>query len=309
MFGLTVFAPVSWPWNGRADRNSEFWTHSSLAEVLRLQGRVQESIELARSALEIAQRTGERSMQAWTYLHLGQALLVQGELVEAQNLLDQSLAICDEVGYQHLSGYVLKELGVVAWARRDLDSARKLLEDSSKIRTDLREKGLLAETQLAQAEFSLEVGELAASRKLATLAAEEFTRESRRDHAALAASVLARAHLEAGNVEAAEEILADAVVHAKSSENPAVVLTLALVEGRLHALNDPQKARSRFEEAEREARRLDLAHIELEATLALGELEFAEGDPGAARARLQTLAADASRRGFTLIADKARAVR
>jgi hypothetical protein len=52
------------------------------------------------------------------------------------------------------------------------------------------------------------------------------------------------------------------------------------------------------------ARRYGFANYELEARLALGQIELESGNPAAAHRELEALAADARARGFNLIAHK-----
>ena len=68
----------------------------------------------------------------------------------------------------------------------------------------------------------------------------------------------------------------------------------------------PAGARKQLESVLADARRYRYAEPEFEARLRLGELDLRSGSAAAARSRLQQLQEDARKKGFLLIARKAK---
>lgn len=93
-----------------------------------------------------------------------------------------------------------------------------------------------------------------------------------------------------------------------NSQNRAVHLDSAIVAARsLTASNEPAEAKTRLKAALSEATKTGFVPEQLEARLALGEIEMKSGKSAVGRARLEALEKDATAKGFLLIARKAAA--
>jgi hypothetical protein len=91
---------------------------------------------------------------------------------------------------------------------------------------------------------------------------------------------------------------------------PELRVTLALVEGRVAAATgDAAGAARGLEETAAQAEQLGLVGFALEARRLLGELELRQGRAEAGRTRLAQVEADATARGYVLVARRAAAAR
>ncbi len=278
------------------------------ALVLLEQGELEEAEQTAQESLEIFTRTGRRRGSVWTYLTLGQISLAEGDLNTAREMYVAAQALCDEIQLPRLTAYVLNGLGQVLLAEGDLAQAQQVLDQSIAIRSGLGERGTVAETQSTYAALWLELDDPAEAAAVARQAADEFHREERRDAAAYAYTLLARAFLAQGQTAEARNSQVSATQYANRSESPQLRLAVDITAARLLAADgDSDAALRRLASILDEATERRFYGLELEARLALGEIELTSGKTTAGRRRLEALAADADRRGFRLIAGKAAA--
>ncbi|MCP4661954.1 MAG: protein kinase [bacterium] len=280
------------------------------ALVLLEQGELEEAEQTAQESLEIFNRTGWRRGAAWTYFTRGEISLTAGDLKAAREMYAAAQALCVEIKLPHLTAYVLDGLGQVLLAEGDLAGAQKALDESIAIRSDLGERGTVAETQSTYAVLWLELENPSKAAAVARQAAEKFHQEERRDEAARAYTRLARAFLAQGRLAEARNIHVSATQYANRSESPQLRLSVDITAARLLAADgdgDADAALRRLESILDEATERRLSGLELEARLALGQIELASGKTTAGRLRLESLAADADSKGFRLIASKAAA--
>ena len=89
-----------------------------------------EAHELAKRALDLAVRYGERGHEAWALRWLGGAELQSGEssAIDAVRLCQRGLAIADELGMRPLAGHLRAVLGR---AYRSLDEPAAFAEELS----------------------------------------------------------------------------------------------------------------------------------------------------------------------------------
>jgi hypothetical protein len=129
-----------------------------------------------------------------------------------------------------------------------------------------------------------------------------FSAERASDHEAEAnamlAQVLSAQHRSALATEAAQR----AETLAKNSERPRVRILVHIELARLRIEESPPDARRQAEAALADARQLGSKGLELEAGLALVEIEAAGGFAPRSRERLLTLERDAREHGFERIA-------
>ena len=178
------------------------------------------------------------------------------------------------------------------------------------------DKLAIAETQLGLADLSLEEARPPAEQEAATRQAlEVFQAQKVRDDETGAWCVLARALIAQGKVAAAK----DAVQHARSlsakSQNPGIRWQTGLTAAQIE-IADKDLPHSAGIAASKElaaiitkARELGYAEVELEARLALAEIEMKTGQATVGRAHLTAIEADAKAKGCGLVARKADAAR
>ena len=140
-------------------------------------------------------------------------------------------------------------------------------------------------------------------------AVNEFQAEQAADSEANARAVQARAFLAQGNRGEAGETIGRALEIARRGKNRAPRVSVGIVSAQVRAsFGKPASARESLKATLAEARKYGFIKNELEARLALGEIEIKSDQTSAGRARLEALEKDATAKGFILIANKAAAL-
>jgi tetratricopeptide (TPR) repeat protein len=144
-------------------------------------------------------------------------------------------------------------------------------------------------------------------------AAEEFRRERATDSEVSAHIVLARSLLAQGKYPAAQEAIDGAKALLNKSENLDAHFSFRITAARVRQASgrpsDRLEAAKSLEAVLGEAKKAGFLGHELEAGLALGEIELQSGNVARARRRLEALERQAAARWFGLIARKAAAAR
>jgi len=292
------------------DRRGAVRAMLNLAIVLTREGDLPGAKRLHEESLTIRREIGDRRGTAVALINVADILFSQGDLPGATAAVDESMAIGRETDSKRTQGYALFMRGNILEAEGHLEDARKAHLDALAIREQLRETLTIAESRVRLAALAIEQGQTMEAEALARLAAQESLRSKQADDESLARAVLARALFEQNRlVEATKEIARSSELLGES-ENREARLALRILDGRVTAASARNADGARTIEATRlEAAKAGLVGLELEARLALGEIEMRSGKQSSGRARLESLQKDAAARGFGLIARKsARAV-
>jgi len=208
-------------------------------------------------------------------------------------------------------------LGSLLLQEADFAGARKMYDQALALRTSAGEKLTIAETQLALADLSLEEARSPAEREaVVRRALEIFQTQKAHDDETEAWSILARALLAEGKVAPAKEAMQHARSLAAKSQNPEIRWQTAITAARIETA-DKNPARSATGIATRKelatlitkSREFGYMGIELDARLALAEIEMKSGQTTPGRAHLTAIEADAKAKGYNLIARKAATAR
>jgi tetratricopeptide (TPR) repeat protein len=263
---------------------------SNLAMILQLEGDLPGGEKRAREALAIAREGGDERGMTMSLTALGSIAFAKGDLAGAK-------ASVEEAAAQTGIGEILRVRGDLAAARRKYEEVLELVKKNGV-------KGIVSERQLSLAELEIEEGRPAEGEALVRNAAPEFGRENLRDDQVLATVILARALLAQGkNDEAAKEVEAG---RSLSGASVSTRLNLAVTRARVEAaLGKTGEAKKQATQALQLATKHGFVPEQLEARLALGEIEMKSGEADASRARLAALEKDAQAKGFLLIARKA----
>jgi DNA-binding winged helix-turn-helix (wHTH) protein/tetratricopeptide (TPR) repeat protein len=238
---------------------------------------------------------------------------LQGDLAGARQGFEKSLATWQKLDDQGDSAYAMWSLGGLLLQQADLSGARRMYERALTIRTSAGDEVTIAETRLALADLSLEeahapVEQEAAMRQAVVI----FQQQKARDDETQAWCILARALLAEGKTAAAKEAMQHARVLAAKSQNPAIRWQTAIVAVRIETAETEGARSATGIAASKElaaiiakSRELGYRGIELDARLALAEIEMKTERTAAGRALLTTIEADAKAKGYNLIARKA----
>jgi eukaryotic-like serine/threonine-protein kinase len=243
---------------------------------------------------------------------------LQGDIPGAKQGFEQSLAVWQKNGNQDFSAYGMWSLGNLLLQQADFTSARKMYEQSLALRTSANDKLTMADTQLGLADLSLEEKHSPVERTAAEQEAvirqalEVFQKQKASDDETRAWCILARALIVENKLPAAEEAMQHARSLSAKSQNPEIRWQTAIDAARIDtAQKNIAHSAAGFGTSKELATIIAKSHekgylgIELEARLALAEIELKMEQNPAGRAHLIAIEADAKAKGYNLIAQKA----
>ncbi len=263
--------------------------------------------------LQLAREAADTGIAALVLDNLSSVYRLLGELARAKQALEESLAIQQKNGNRNASAYVMYHFGYLLLDEADFSGARKMYEQALAIRNSAGDQLTIAETRLGLAELSLEEARSPVEQEASMRQAiEVFQKQKAGDDEIQAWCILARAMVAQDKAAAAF----DAIEHARSlvgkSQNPEIRWRTAIAAARVYvAGKDNARTASRMA-AKKElnaivpkSRELGYRGIELDARLALAEIEVKEGQTAAGRAHLAAIESEAKAKGYQLVARKA----
>jgi tetratricopeptide (TPR) repeat protein/TolB-like protein len=286
------------------DNSDMLLAQSNLGVNLVGQGALDEARKQFELSARTAQAMGDQSRVVEAQINLGMVASLQGRLENARRDLETALHQSRESHLRSDEATCLAALGDLLVAQDDLTAASKRYQESLDLRTQLGEKGSIASTQIARAALAIEENQPAEAEPLASAAAEEFKIEKSPAQELAARDVLAQALLAQKKLtDAAAQVTRAAEL--KVSDIP-TQLSFEITRGRL-AARSGEDGISRVSAAEQRARQLGMVPYDLQARLALAEIQAAKGV--LTPASLESLRSDALRLDYRLIARKAQAQR
>jgi DNA-binding winged helix-turn-helix (wHTH) protein/Tfp pilus assembly protein PilF/TolB-like protein len=299
------------------DKRDQASTIGNIANERVGQGDLRGAIQLDEEGLQIDREIGDTGLAASAVDNLATVHQLQGNLACAKQEFEQSLATWQENGDQRAAVSAMSSLGGVLLDEDDLSGSRKIYEQVSTILSTAGDKLSIALNQVDLAGLSLE--EARASTELeATIrqALDAFQTQKAHDDEALAWGLLARTLLAEDEAVAAQDAMQHARSLAAKSQDPKLRWRVAIVAARVEAA-EKDLAHSTAANAGRKelptiitkSRELGYMGIELDARLALAEIEMKSGQTTAGRAHLAAIETDAKTKGYNLIARKAAATR
>jgi hypothetical protein len=174
---------------------------------------------------------------------------------------------------------------------------------------------MIAETQLALVDLSLEEARSPVEQEATLRQALEFFQEQKaRDDEINAWCILARALLAEGKAADAKEAMQHARSLAAKSQNPEIRWRTTIAAARIDTAGKDAAhsaagiaARKELAAIITKSRELGYQGIKLDARLALAEIEMKAGQTTAGRAHLAAIEADAKAKGYILVSRKAAA--
>jgi len=289
----------------------------NIANLRMEQGDLRGAIKLQEEVLQLDRETENAEDAAIVGYNIANLHELQGDLAKAKQGFEQSLATWQKNGDQYSSRYAMYSLGELLVQEADFAGARKMYEQALATRTSGGDKIGIAETQLGLAELGLEEGRSPDEQEAAIRQVlEVFQKEVARDDEAQAWSLLVRTMLAKGKAAEAKEAAQHARTLAAKSQNPDIRWVAAIAADRVeiaekdlaHSLSG-SAARKELSLIISKSHELGYEGIELDARLALGEMEIKTGNVDGGRQRLAVLEKDARAAGFALVARKAAAGR
>ncbi len=284
----------------------------NVAEERMEQGDLRGALQLHQEQLQLGDAANTENAALAGY-GIASVRLLQGDLAGARKGFEHSLALWQEKSNRNAAAYAMWSLGGVLTDEADFSDARKMYEQALAIRTKAGDKLAIAETQLGLADLSLEESHSPAEEEASVRQAlEVFQAQKVRDDEIEAWCVLARALLAEGKTAAAEEAMQHARSFAAKSQSPPVHWRTAIVAAVIETA-EKNRAHSAAAGVMRKdlaaviakSRALGYQGIELDARLALAEMEIKAGQTAEGRAHLAAIESDAKAKGYNLVARKA----
>ena len=163
----------------------------------------------------------------------------------------------------------------------------------------LGEKGTAAESRSALAGIALEEGRAADAEKLAAEAATVFAAQSAPDNEAMARAVIALAMLTQGRRAAAVREIERAQSLIKSPQHVLARMPVMIAAARVNSEGNPAAALSSLESIRADAVKRGIARSEFDARRAIAQIEGRRSLTAGAKS-IETLRKDAKARGFGL---------
>ena len=288
------------------DRVGEAKSLNNIANVLAVAGDLQGAAKMYEAALPIFRETRDRNGAATVLGNLADLAAESGDISGAAAFHEESLATFRELDNKSAVAFTLSRLADLHLIQGDLAASRKKHEEALALRTHIGEKGSVADNQVALAQIAFQEGFPARAETPAREAIEQFRAEGRTDDEASATAVLARSLLAQGKYADARASNVRAEELSAKSNNGALRLSIAITTASIQAFGgDTARATNSLNAIAAEARKFGLIALELEARLALGQIEVAAGNLDAGRSRLATVQRNAKARGYMHIANRA----
>ncbi|MGA9130574.1 MAG: protein kinase [Candidatus Sulfotelmatobacter sp.] len=274
--------------------------------MLRAQGKLQAALNHFQKTFELSNEVGHRVSAAQAQGAIGDVLLEEGDVAEALQMYQQELTTMREAGGKVLYASTLVKVGQALRQQAEADKAREVYVEALSLQEELGNKSDAAETRLALAELDCDSGRGTEAEQLSRAAVEVFRADAYADEEIFAQSMLSRALLRQGKVDEARAAIAEAVRLSEKSQDVTVRIPVTLVHAYVMAAEkNLGGAETTAKKALTRARNLGLFRLQLEASLALGQIQMIGPNHAAGRARLLALEKSARAKGFELIARKA----
>ena len=274
--------------------------------LLRIQGKLQEALNHFQEALELSNQVGHRGSAAQALAVIGDVLLEEGDLPGAYKMYQEASAIEHEIGRKILYASTLTAVGRVLRQQGKANEAQQAYRESLSLEEELGNKSDAAETRLALAELNCDSGKGAEAEQLSRAAVETFRADAYTDEESLAQSMVSKALLQQGKLDEARSAMTEAVRLSQKSQDVLVRIPVRIDQAYvMAAAKNLGGAAVAGQDALTQARNLGLLRLQLEASLALGEIQMQKRNPELGRKRLQDTEENARSKGFALIAQKA----
>jgi eukaryotic-like serine/threonine-protein kinase len=278
-----------------------------LSNVLMDMGDLRGAARMKEQALDAFHRLKNRYGESITLVNLGEVALAQGLLPSAKDRYERAMTLAAEVGDQRGQGYCILGLGRILFAQDRLSEARNKIAESISLRRQNGDEATVAESQIELAKVALEQGQNQEAESLARMAGETLDKRKAVSDGAEAYAVLSLALLAEGKSAEAQTVADRALALSRQSPDVMARFEATLAAQVVRAKSGKLEAAAKTFDAIRvESGRDGFAEYEFEARLGLAELDLQSGRIAVGRTRLQQLEEDARKKGFLLVARKAR---
>jgi tetratricopeptide (TPR) repeat protein/class 3 adenylate cyclase/TolB-like protein len=286
------------------DRAESAKTLTDLGDLLRKLGDLEQAQHTLEEASDAALLTGSQRTEANALTSLAGVLLDRGKLNEARQRYERAIPLQRQHGTKINLGYALDGLGDVLVSSGDLPAAEQRYQEAISVQdgTDA------AFSRTGLAAILIEKGQASQAEASLRPAIQEFRSKKDADDELLASTVLIRALLEQKKFPEAQQELAPLNQLAAATSQRSLRYGALIVSGRLRCALDRSavaEALSSLQKVAQEAKKAGMPGPELEARLAIGEIESAHGHVARGRSDLSAVQKEATADGFIAIATRA----
>jgi serine/threonine protein kinase/tetratricopeptide (TPR) repeat protein len=282
--------------------------YGNLANAMDALGDLPGALKMQQQSLAAFNQAGDRRGASATLSNLGNLFVEMGNLGEGRKYFDQALALTREINYRRGEPYPLSGIGDAMVAQGDLAGARKQYEQALLLCKEMNDDDFTAQLNVSLAGIALAEKRYAEGKALAQLAIAGYEKTSSTGNGAWSWAILARNLLGAGKLAEAQIAVAKADALARKSTSQTPRYEVALADARVKASSGKlAEARRELDATLASARKFGYRLYELQARLAIGEIEWTSGSPSA-RVDLSLVEKDARTQGALLVANQAQAL-
>ena len=291
------------------DRSGTALALSALGTVLDAQGDFPQARKMLDESLAIDREDGRTTPSGDKLVDLGDLLQHQGDLAGAAKNYHDALELSRGSGDKSMAAYALFGLGNLAIAGADFAGAKKYFDEALALRNELGERGNVDVTRVALARLAVEQNEAQEAAASLREVREDLRKANWHEDEIEATCLLARALLAQGDVADAQRELEGVAVISAKNQNLAGRLDFAIVSGLVEsASGKPAAARTTLNAVLAEAAKSGFLNYELEARLALAEIDLKRAHAAKPGAQMEKLEREAKAKGFELVAREAAAM-
>jgi tetratricopeptide (TPR) repeat protein len=280
--------------------------YGNIANALDGLGDLAGALKMQQEALADFNEIGDRRGSSATLNNLGNLFVEMGNLDEARKYYEEGLVLAREISYRGGQPYPMSGIGDVLLAQGDLAAARTQYEQALAICAEIKDEDFTAQIRVALAYIALLEGKYSEGETLARQSADAFDKTNSIGSSAWAHAILARNLLSEGKLAEARTAASQAVALAGRAAGQSPRFEATLADARVQAKSGKTgDARRELEGMLAAARKFGYRLYELQARLALAEIELSDRAPSA-RQHLEALQSDAKAQGARLIANQAK---
>ncbi len=282
------------------------WALNGMGTVAWDRGDLERSMDLHQQALAICRKIDKPAWEAWSLESIGDVLHSRGDLAAAQRAYEEAIAIRKRVQDPSGRARTLNALSGLLFDMGHLEQAQEAAQEAMAIQVKLGENETRAATALSLADVLIESGRAEEAVPLVREASTQFEKSRETGNEALAQGSLVRALLALGRNGEAQQAATRARSLLRGAElNEGLPAEIACARADAASGRGAQ-ARKEVEAILQKAVRIGWVNFQLDARLALAEIDLGSVDEARGRTELRALARDAGEKGFGRIAQRAR---